>query len=29
MEFFKYDLIPPPIQEEIIARIEGKISVHR
>jgi len=29
MEFFKYDLIPLPIQEEIIARIEGRIPIHR
>jgi elongation factor G len=29
MEFFRYDRIPPPIMEEIIARIEGRIPVHR
>jgi len=29
MEFFRYGTIPPPIMEEIIARIEGKIPVHR
>lgn len=29
MEFFRYGTIPPPIMEEIIARIEGRIPVHR
>ena len=29
MEFFRYDRIPSPIMEEIIARIEGRIPVHR
>ncbi|MCK4363352.1 MAG: elongation factor G [Candidatus Aminicenantes bacterium] len=29
MEFFRYGTIPPPIMEEIIARIEGKIPAHR
>ena len=29
MEFFRYGTIPPPIMEEIIARIEGRIPAHR
>jgi len=29
MEFFRYDTIPAPIMEEIIARIEGRIPAHR
>lgn len=29
MEFFRYDKIPSPIMEEIIARIEGTIPAHR
>ncbi|TET73159.1 MAG: elongation factor G [Candidatus Aminicenantes bacterium] len=29
MEFFRYGTIPPPIMKEIIARIEGRIPVHR
>ena len=29
MEFFRYGTIPPPIMEEIIDRIEGKIPAHR
>jgi len=29
MEFFRYDTIPSPIMEEIIARIEGRIPAHR
>lgn len=29
MEFFKYEQTPPSIAEEIIARIEGRIPVHR
>ncbi len=29
MEFFRYDKIPSPIMEEIIARIEGRIPAHR
>jgi elongation factor G len=29
MEFFRYGTIPPPIMEEIIARIGGKIPAHR
>lgn len=29
MEFFRYDTIPPPIMEEIIARIEGRTPAHR
>ena len=29
MEFFRYGTIPPPIMEEIIDRIEGKVPAHR
>jgi elongation factor G len=29
MEFFRYDAIPSPIMEEIIARVEGRIPAHR
>ncbi|NIO48832.1 MAG: elongation factor G [Candidatus Aminicenantes bacterium] len=29
MEFFRYAIIPSPIMEEIIARVEGRISAHR
>jgi elongation factor G len=29
MEFFRYDTIPSPIMEEIIARIEGRTPAHR
>ncbi len=29
MEFFRYDTIPSPVMEEIIARIEGRIPAHR
>jgi len=29
MEFFRYDTIPSPIMEEIIARIEGRVPAHR
>jgi elongation factor G len=29
MEFFRYDTIPSPIMEEIIARVEGRIPAHR
>lgn len=29
MEFFRYGTIPPPIMEEIIDRIEGRIPAHR
>lgn len=29
MEFSRYELVPPPVTEEIIARIEGRIPVHR
>jgi len=29
MEFFRYDKIPSPIMEEIIARVEGRIPAHR
>lgn len=29
MEFSHYEPVPPPIMEEIIARIEGRIPVHR
>ncbi len=29
MEFFRYGTIPPPIMEEIIARMEGRVPAHR
>jgi elongation factor G len=29
MEFFRYEVAPDPVAEEIIARIEGRIPVHR
>ncbi len=29
MEFFRYNTIPSPIMEEIIARIEGRIPAHK
>ncbi|MFQ6070637.1 MAG: elongation factor G [Candidatus Aminicenantales bacterium] len=29
MEFFKYDITPPQVMDEIIARIEGRIPVYR
>ncbi len=29
MEFFRYDTIPSPIMKEIIARIEGRVPIHR
>jgi elongation factor G len=29
MEFFRYNAIPSPIMEEIIARVEGRIPAHR
>jgi elongation factor G len=29
MEFFRYDTIPSPIMEEIIARVEGRVPAHR
>jgi elongation factor G len=29
MEFFRYEIAPPQVAEEIIARIEGRIPVHR
>jgi elongation factor G len=28
MEFFRYEIVPPQVAEEIIARIEGRIPVH-
>jgi elongation factor G len=28
MEFFRYEIAPPQVAEEIIARIEGRIPVH-
>jgi elongation factor G len=29
MEFFRYDTIPSPIMEDIIARVEGRVPAHR
>jgi len=29
MEFFRYEVAPAQVSEEIIARIEGRIPVHR
>jgi len=29
MEFFRYEIVPPQVGEEIIARIEGRAPVHR
>jgi elongation factor G len=29
LEFFRYEVAPAQVQEEIIARIEGRIPVHR
>jgi len=29
MEFFRYEIVPPQVGEEIIARIEGRPPVHR
>ena len=29
MEFFRYEVAPAQVAEEIIARIEGRIPVHR
>jgi len=29
MEFWRYEQVPPPVAEEIIARIEGRLPIHR
>jgi elongation factor G len=28
MEFFRYEIVPPQVAEEIVARIEGRVPVH-